>query len=359
MSATLTSLTRELDDDFVNTWYEIRKEVVDNVLEATVFTLALREYGCLKAQAGGEYGWTDTVGYGTKSTQRFKEGSTVKQQIEKLDTMAYLNWRFFCVDVNRSLIDDSKNMGKYQIKSYIARRLEAARNALVSDGETYLFQWGAYYAAPEQMQGLYDIVAPYVDASSGITTGSDGSGSDEYNYGTSNGNINRTNTWWRNWVAYDGATASATNKIMGPTNEPYALNLVPDLDHMYNTIGANQEPPNFIMMKQDIYEAYADEARDKLQLVRTAFNRKAADLGFETLTFRGATLTYSSKITRNDIMFLNMNHIVMNYHPNVWFEMTNWKETASQFERVAYIVCMTPGLATSEPRRHGIATYAS
>lgn len=355
MAATLTSLTRELDDDFVSTWYEIRPQVVDNVLEATVFTLALREYGCLKAQAGGEYGWTDTIGYGEKSTQRFKEGSTLEQQIEKLDTMAYLNWRFFCVDVNRSLIDDSKNMGKYQIKSYIARRLEAARNALVQDGETYLFQWGAYYAAPEQMNGIYDIVPP----DTAVTTGSDGSDSGTYATGTSNGNINRTNAWWRNWVAYDDATASADNLIAGPTNEPYALNLVPDLDHMYNTISANQEPPNFIIAKQDIYEAYADEARDKMQIVRTAFNRKAADLGFETLTFRGATLTYSSKITANYVLLLNMNHIVMNYHPNVWFEMTNWKETANQFERVAYIVCMTPGLATAQPRRHGVMSYAS
>jgi len=353
--ATLTSLTRELDDDFVNTWYEIRPQVVDNVLEATVFTLALKEYGCLKEQAGGEYGWTDTVGYGEKTTQRFKEGSTLKQQIQKLDTMAYLQWRFFCVDVNRSMIDDSKNMGKYQIKSYIARRLEAARNALVQDGETYLMQWGSYYAAPEQPNGIYDIVAP----ETAVSTSGDGSDSDTYDSGTSNGNISRANTWWRNWVAYDDATESKANFIAGPTNEPYALNLVPDMEHFFNCINANQEPPNFIMCKQDIYEAYKDEARDKLQLVRTAFNRKAADLGFETATFNGATFTYSSKITGNYVIMLNLNHVVMNYHPNVWFEMTNWKETANQFERVAYIVCMTPGLATAQPRRHGIMTYAS
>lgn len=359
--ATLTSLTRVLDDDFMNTFYEIRSDSVDNILEATVFTLALKEYGCLKSYMGGTYGWTSRARYGEKSTQRFQEGSTVTQEPKKLVTFPHLDWRYWCVDINRSLIDDAKNSGPYQIKSYIAERMEAARDALVQDLETYLFQWGAYYSAPKQINGIYDIVAPYVDGSTGLATSGGGSNSDEYDYGTSNGNVNRAapNTWWRNWVMYDGATETIASKIAGPTNEPYALNLVADMEHMYNSIGANMESPNFIITKQAIYEAYKEEARDALQLVRSAFNKKAADLGFETCTFNGATFTYSSKITSNYIFMLNMNHIDFNYHPNVWYEMTPWKDQANQFDRVAYIVCMSPGLATSQPRRHGIMMYAS
>jgi len=353
--ATLPILTKTLDDDFVNTWYEIRSQVVDNILEATVLTLALKENGCLKTQTGGQYGWTDTVGYGTKTAQRFQKGSTLSQSTPSLDTMAYLKWRFFCVDVNRSLVDDMKNRGKYQIKSYLSRRLEAARNALVQDIESYLFQWGSYYAAPEQPNGLWDIAAP----DTALTTGGDGSDSDTYASGTSNGNISRTNAWWRNWTMHPSATANNTNKVAGPTNAPYSLNLVPDMRHFWNCVTANQEAPNFILCDQDIYEAYEDEASDKIQIVRTAFNRKAADLGFETITFKGATMTYSAKMQAKHIVMLNLNHVVMNYHPNAWFDMTNWKETANQLERVAYIVCMTPGLATAQPRRHGVMRYAS
>ena len=353
--ATLSSLTRTLDDDFVNTWYEMRDATVDNILESTVFSLALKEHSCMSPQAGGEFGWTDRVGYGKPSTQRFQEGSTLNQEVQKLDTFAHIDWRYFCVDINRSLIDDSKNMGKYQLVSYLSRRLEMARNALIQDMETYLFQWGSYYAAPAQINGIYDIVAPYA----AISTGSDGSSSDSQASGTSNGTVNRTNNWWKNWVAYDGATAADSTRIAGPTNKPYALNLVPDMTHMYNCINAGTEAPNFIITSQNIYEAYEDEVRDKVQVVRTAFDKKAADLGFETLTFKGATFTYSPKITDNYIIMLNLNHVVFNYHPTVWFEMTDWRETANQFERVAYIVCMTPGLATPQPRRHGIMLYAS
>lgn len=353
--ATLTSITRELDDTFMNTFYEIRSDSIDNILEATVFTLALKEYGCLKSYMGGTYGWTSRARYGTKSTQRFQEGSTVTQEPKKLVTFPHLDWRYWCVDINRSLIDDAKNSGPYQIKSYIAERMEAARDALVQDLETYLFQWGDYYTTPYQINGLWDIVAPQV----AITATAPGGASDAQATGTSNGNVNRTNTWWRNWVAYDDSTLAATNRIAGATNEPYALNLTADMEHFYNCIGANMESPNFIITKQQIYEAYKEEARDKLQLVRTAFNKKAADLGFHTVTFNGATLTYSAKITGNYVVMLNMNHIDFNYHPNVWYEMTPWKDQANQFDRVAYIVCMSPGLATGQPRRHGVMLYAS
>ena len=351
----LSSLTRSLDDDFVNTWYEIRDVAVDNILEATVLSLALKTYGCMKPQVGGEFGWTDTIGYGKKETQRFQEGSTVDQSVPALDTFAHLDWRYFCVDVNRSLIDDGKNMGKYQIKSYLSRRLEAARSAIVQDLETYLMQWGSYYAAPQQMNGLFDICAPQTAK----TTSGDGSSTDTYATGTSNGGIDRTNAWWRNWVAYDDASQTDASKIAGPTNEPYALNLVPDMTHMYNCIEADTEPPNFILTSQNIYEAYEDECRDKQQIVASQFNQLAADLGFQTLTFKGATLAKTSKFSADYIMMLNMNHIDMNYHPNIWFDMTDWRDTVNQFERVAYIVCMTPGLATSQPRRHGAMLYAS
>lgn len=354
--ATLPELTRRMDDDYTNTWVDIKAAAVDNILGATILTLALKEWGCFKSRAGGTYGWEDTIGYGEKSTQRFQEGSTLTQAPEELDTAAVADWRYFCVDINRSLIDDAKNQGKYQIKSYLSRRIEAARNAIVQDLETYLMQWGNYYAAPKQIRGIYDVAAPY----SAISTSGDGASSDAYNSGTSNGGIDRSaNTFWRNWVQYDDATQANANLIAGPTNEPFAVNLVGDMDHMYNCISANMEAPNFILTNQNIYEAYIADATDRIQIVRTAFNRTAVDMGFDAATYRGATMSYTTKMSRNDLLFLNMNHIEMNYHPDVWFEMTGWKESPKQFERVAFIVCMSPGLCTAQPRRHGVATYAS
>ena len=353
---TLPTLTRTLDDDFVNTWYEIRAEVTDNILDSNVFSMALKEFGCMTPQVGGEY-ITRTVGYGTKKTQKFQEGSVLTQEVKKLDTMARWDWRYFLVDVNRTLIDDNKNAGTFKIKDYLTRRIEAARDALSADLETDLFRWGAYTTAPFQPNGIYDICAGQT-AESAV---GGGSASDSAASGTANGNISRVNDYWKNWNTQgSGSSESFTAKIGTPTNAPYSLNLVPDMRHFFNIVNANQEAPNFIIMDQEIYEAYEDEVGDKQQIVRTSFNQKAADLGFVTMTFKGAPMTYTSKLASSKHIFmLNLNHVEYVYNPNMWFDMTNWKENTNQLERVSYIACMTTGLITDQPRRHGIMEYAS
>lgn len=353
--ATLPVLTRTIADDFVNTWYEIRAMVIDQVLQATIFWAALKNFGALKPQDGGEY-ITRTVRYGQKTTQRFSKGSTLSQSVKKLDTMARWDWRFFLVDVNRTLIDDAKNSGPYKIKDYLTARLEAAREALIQDLESYITQWGGYYDGDAQPNGLYDI-CPLGTAETAVGTGS---ASDSQSSGTANGNIARSNNFWKNWYSASGTSAVDATRIAGPTNAPYALNFVSDLRHIYNKVNAQQEPPNFILMDQDIFEAYEDEVMDKLQVVRNSFTRQAGDLGFEAITFKGATMSYSSKLASTKHVFLlNMNHVELPYHPNVWFDATDWKGTSNQLETVMYIVCMTPGLITAQPRRHGSMEYAS
>ena len=351
----LPTLTRTLDDDFVNTWYEIRADVIDNVNEAHVLNLALREFGCYTPQVGGEY-ITRTIGYGQKSIQAFDRGTVLSQKVEKLDTLAMWDWRYFLVDVNRTLIDDAKNAGPSKTKDYLTRRLGAARDALVTDSETFLSRWGVYTAAPYLPNGIYDICPG--QAAESAPTG--GTANDAAASGTYNGGINRTNTYWRNWNTKGSGTAeTVASKIGTPTNAPYSLNLVPDMRHFFNLVNANQEAPNFIIMNQLIYEAYEDEVGDRQQIVRTGFNKKAADLGFASLTFKGAPLTYSSMIDELHIFMLNMNHIEVVYDPNVWYDMTEWKTAANQLERVAYVACMETGLITDQPRRHGHMEYAS
>ena len=352
---TLPTLTRTIDDDFTNTWYEIRPQVIDNILDATVFTLALQEFGCMQTQVGGEF-VTRTVGYGRKNTQKFDKGSVLSQQVIPLDTMGIWQWRYFLADINRSYIDDAKNAGTFKIKDYLMRRITAAKDGIAQDLERDLFRWGTYTTAPFGINGIYDI-CPNATAESAV---GEGSASDSKAAGTSNGGINRTNDWWKNWTAADGAGSDNLTTKVAATNASFNLNLVPDMRHFFNLVNANQEPPNFIIADQTLYEGYEDEVSDKHQIVRNGFDRIAADLGFDTITYKGATFTYTSRLASTKHLFmLNLDHVEMVYNPNMWFDMTNWKETASQLERVAYIACMTPGLLTDQPRRHGVMEYAS
>jgi hypothetical protein len=279
--------------------------------------------------------------------------------------MAEWPWRFFLVDVNRTLIDDATNAGPFKIKDYLARRITAANQALVEDWDKYLFQWGEAYDAPKQPFGLYDICPNATAETAAAAPFSDTeNNSDSKASGTQNGKISRANAWWKNWTMADGATASSAAqdvlKNAGPTNSPYAMNLVPDMRHFFNKIRANIEAPNFILCDPEIYEAYEDEASDKQQIVRSAFTRQAVDLGFDAFTFKGATMSYSDRLAGTKHLFmLNLNHVECVYQPNVWYDMVDWRTTPNQLEKVTYIVCMTTGMITDQPRRHGVMEYAS
>ncbi len=352
----IPTLTETLDDEFTESWYEIREDAIDNILDATVFWLALREFGSMTTQSGGRF-IERTVRYGEKSKQNISKGSTLTQEVKELETVALHNWGYSLVDVNRSFVDDQVNSGPNMIKSYITKRLGAARDAAVQDTERDLFMWAA--VATDQMNGIWDLVT-VVDAmsrtnsttvdlgavgtdafSSPQTSGVNGAGTT-----IAFGGIDSTsgnNTWWR-----------SNNKVGTPT---YSINLISDMRNFWNTISANVKSPNFLIGDQLLYETYEDEIGNKQQVVRTSFNKTAADLGFDVLTFKGAPLTWTAKLSSSlKMLFLDMDDIELVYDPNWWFDLTEWFTTPSQLERVAYLI-MTMQLICSQRRRHGVLDY--
>ena len=355
MATTLPSLNETLNNEFLHTWYEIRPEAIDNILDATVFTMALKEYGCLTPQVGGRY-ITRTVRYGEKTTQNIQKGTVLDQNEVESETMARWSWKYNAVDVNKSVIDSQINAGSFKIKDYIATRLGLARDAIVQDNDQHYMRSSAEDSTGKQVNGIYDIVPPYTAAQSNLYDAHSIT-PDAYNTSTASeksGNISRGNTWWQ--CVYGGSSGYGT---------AYALNLVPNMRSLFNDVSANLEAPNFILLNKDLFEAYEDEVADKQQIVRTSFDQKAADLGFETFTFKGATVSWASELDAGgsgtdyrDIFMFNMNYIELVYDANLWFEMTPWKSNSNQLEEVAYIVSAQQ-LITTQPRRHGWMSFTS
>jgi hypothetical protein len=347
---TLPTKTATIDDQFVESWYDIRAEAVDNILDATVFWLALREMGSLTPQSGGTH-ITRTIKYGKKTGQNLSKGKVLSQSVAKRETMALWNWAYTIIDVNRSLIDDQINSGPTKIKDYVAKRLNGANEDLIQKLEDDLFAWAA--AADSQMNGLMDIVpVGTVSSTTGlpnldITPTGDAPTHDAGNFG----NISRTNSWWqivRRKVSGTDTAASSPE-----------VNLLSDMDDFYNQVGNNVQSPNFMICDRVLYQYYMEEASDRIQMVRTAFNNLAADLGFESATFRGKPISWSSKLdSTSKMFFLNLDFIEVVYDPGYFFDATEWMYTANQLERVMYIYS-TMQLITDQPRRHGMLDYNS
>ncbi len=335
---TLPALTRTIDDAFVSTWYEIRAMAIDNILTANVVTAALREKGCFTPQVGGEY-ITRTIRYGVATTKNVSKGDTFSQGEPKLKTMARWDWRHISAHVQRSIIDDQKNAGEFKIADLVQDRIGAAREALNTAYESALF--AAFSATAETtdkaIQGLIELVPLEADRLSNTY----GNIARPTAYDASNDGVvedpSTGNTWWGPKYL-DGL-------------EPAEVNLVSEMKKLYNSVHANQEPPDLIVSAQDLYEIYEDFALDASQIIKSS-GSQLADLGFETLLFKGKTMVWTPNITASHMLFLTTAYIEWVYDPNMWFDMTEWKPIALQGERIAHILSAS-NLIGSQPRRQG------
>ena len=320
MATTLPTLTRTIDQIFTSSWYEIRAEVIDNILDATPVTAALRGAGCFKPQKGGLF-ITRTVRYGTETSTAVSKGDTLSQGEPELDTMGRWTWRNLAVHVQRSLFDDQQNSGPSMIKSLVSARLEAAKDSLSQKIESQLLGTAVTGETGKEFQGLNDLVIAYASRATGTY-----------------GKIARTNTWWR--PQYKDCT------------DPYSVTLLSDMKNLYNTVGANMELPNLLLTTQTLFEAYEDYALDQSQIIKDAGTRMA-DLGFDVLRFKGKPLIWSANVTAGDMMMLNTKYIDVVYDPNLWFDATGWKPIPLQTERIMHIIC-TLNVVSSQLRRQGL-----
>ena len=320
MATTLPNLNRRIDQIFTSSWYEIRAEAIDNILDATPVTAALRGMGSFKTQTGGLF-ITRTVRHGTETATAVSKGDTLTMGEPELDTMARWTWRYLAVHVQRSLTDDQQNSGPSQIKSLVSARLEAAKDAISQKIESQLLGTQVTDESGKEFQGLNDVVS----SNANKTTGT---------YGA----IARSNAWWLS--KYKDCT------------DPFSVTLLTDMKNLYNTVGLNYEVPNLILTTQTLFEAYEDYALDASQIIKDS-NTRMADLGFDVLKFKGKDMIWSPNVTAGDMMMLNTKYIDVVYDPNVWFDATGWKPIYNQLERVMHIVS-TLNVVSSQLRRHGL-----
>ncbi len=340
MTTTLPTLTRTIDDKFTNTWYEIRAEAIDNILDAVVVWAALKDRGRFTTQVGEEY-ITRTIRYGTVDSKAVHKGSIFSQGEPKLKTMARWTWRYLSGHAQRSVFDDQKNNGEFKIASLVADRLNAARESLVAHYETRCLATAVTAETGDEIQGLNDMVPTYANSSSG-TYGAIGRAGD---YVDSGNGV---------WIPL----TTSTNPWWGPKylqlSAPYEVNLISDMKKLYNSVHNNQVPPDLILSDQTLYELYEDFGLDASQIIKNE-GSTLVDLGFQVLKFKGKDMTWSPNMNSNNMLFLTTSRIEVVYDPELWFDMTHWKDIPLQGERIAHILCCCNMIST-ELRRHGRLT---
>ena len=355
MTTTLPQITRQIDDEFTETWYEIRAEAVDNILDAYVVSAALRDAGSFKTQVGSNL-ITRTVKYGKKSASGFGKGSVLPADEADLETMAIWEWKYFTTPITRSLIDDQQNSGPTKIKDYITKRITAAREAMIEGIEDFLMR-DAMHLDNDSSSTMEDAKEPFgiFDFVPDLAATNYRTSSYEY------GGIQRDNPWWQHRDFSDDVTI---NLVTQPNSfdvfaGPAALTVYDDMKKAYRRISNNQKAPNLVIMQGDLYELYENFVDSKDQLIKDATTH-LADLGYEVLRFKGKPVIWTdaldtvagASITTYQALMLDMDAIEVIYDPNLWFDMSEWRVPERQHERVSYI-SSSMQVISAELRRHG------
>lgn len=340
MAVTLPQLTETIDNKFVSTWYEIRAEAIDNILDATVVWAALKGAGCMTPQTGGRL-ITRTISYDYQTAVAVQKGTLLPMGEKETQTMARWTPRYIASHVQRSLVDDQQNAGEFQIKSYVAERLQSSRDGMEQKLEARAMAAVVTDESGNEIQGLKDIIPPYASAK----TGTYGGIARPATYADSGNGVYvpaTGNTFW----------GAKYLQVSNPEN-----NLLEYMKKLYNSIHNNQVAPNLLVTTQDWFEIYETYGLDISQIIKDESTR-LVDLGFEVLRFKGKPLiwTPNAKDGSNDTMrFLTTDFMEIVYDPSYWFEMTDFKSIPNQFERIAHIIA-TANIIATQLRRFGMLT---
>lgn len=331
MAVTLPTLTDTLDTQFTHTWYDIRPVATDNVLLATPIWALLKAKGCFEKQVGGRF-IERSVRYQLPSVVAVQKGDILGEGEVELETAALWEWRYLSTAVQRSIFDDQKNAGPFQIKSYVNSRITAAKDASVQTFETKLFNAHVPTETGKEIQALNDLVPPVATRNTGTY-----------------GRIPRPTTF-TNDVPTAGNTfwTPKYKQYTGPVEQV----LVSDMNNLYNTIHAQQTPPDILITDQATYELYHEYGLDATQIVKNEQNQRLLDLGFDVLQFRGKALIWTPNIATNNVLMLTSQFIDVVYDPNMFLSMTEWKPIAKQGERLAHILSAL-NIVSDQLRRHG------
>jgi len=305
------SWTQTVDDIFTTTWMYRKEEAVEQAYLRTPFIFWLKDRGRVKQISGHrrievpvEYGDNETVKWMTK-------GDTISLTESELVTMAYEEWKYVAVNINRYFQDDQQNRGAGRMINFVELKLNAAERALYEDMERVVFADGTGGNEPN---GLKNLVAAAPST------------------GTVHGLNRATYTWWRN--QQKTATGAAS------------VYLISDMRNCLNNIlkYSRAEVKEIVMVTdQTTYELYEQEGYDIYQLT----NNHLYDAGFDVLNYRGRPIMWCPSAPSGYMYFLNTSYINMVIDPGYWMDMTEWKAIPNQpNDRVAQIVCTMQMIVT-------------
>jgi hypothetical protein len=325
-----------------------RKTLVDNIYKDSAFLSYLRLTDAVKKQDGGER-VAQPLMYGKNSTIKTVGGYEVLDVMPQEGfTTAFMPWAEIGGAISISRLEERQNTGEGRLINLLEGKIKQAEMSMREELNTQLIQGSvssSTFVPKTSTQGNYGICPlgywfRKLNATDPTTGGNPG-------------NIpSATYAWWRHRAA-DFSNNTVTGNDFKMSVSTYA-GFKAGLRRMYNYCSRGTGgSPDLILMDQVSFETYENSLDANVRFLNT----KMADLGFDTIKLRGATVIWDElvpdiysgtvAITYGTAFFLNSKFYQLVIDEETDIVTTPFVEPENQTVKTAKILFMGNTIVTN------------
>jgi hypothetical protein len=325
--------------------------LIDNIFKDSAFLAFLRTNDGIQKQDGGERIAMPLM-YGSNSTAKSYSGyDVIDTTPQEGITTAFYEWREAAATITISRKEERQNSGESRILSLLQSKITQAEMSLREMVNLQLVRGtvsGATFIPGNSQKDLYPL-GYFLRKNNQLNPTTDNVG-----------NISAvTESWWRHRTAVGDSASVDTGNDFALAITTYA-GLKAGLHRLYNFCSRGSGgSPNLAIADQVTFETYNNALDTQVRYTNT----KMADMGFETIKCRGATMIWdevvpdvdngTAAITAGTCFMLNTNFYKLIIDSQTDFTSTPFIEPENQTCKTAKILFMG-NAAVSNLRKHGV-----
>lgn len=330
-----------------------RPVMVDNIFKSNSFLAAMKKYGGIRYQNGGER-VQELLMYEENDTFKSYRGyDTITVKPQDGITSAFYDWSEIAGSITISRREERQNSGEARILSLLEQKIKQAEMSIKAKVNSQLVRGTvdtASFVPGNSAKDLFPLgyFMPKNNQAEPVAGGNVG-------------NIARASyDWWRpNTAVLDSGSVDTGNKFALAVTTYAGLRV--GLYRMYNfcSRGADGSAPNIVLTDQVTYETY----ENSLDQQKRYGDADLVSMGFDNVKLKGATMIWdelvpdvdngTTALTTGTAFFLNTQFYKLVIDEQTDFVTTPFIEPENQTAKTAKVLFM--GQATvSNPRKLGV-----
>src|SRR3990167_4468776 len=327
-------------------------KLFDNIFKDSAWLTALRQTEAVKKQDGGERIRVPLMYEGNSTIKSYEGEETLDTTLQNGLTTAFYEWREIGGTIGITRKEERQNSGEAQILQLLETKLKQAEMQMRETLNSQLLRGtvsAATFVPGNSAKDLFPLgyFLRKVNSTDPTTGG---------NVGNIAG---ATYSWWRHITGRADSGTLDTGNAMAVNVSTYA-GLKVAMRRLYNhcsrgTGGA----PNLGVCDQVTFETYENSLDTQVRYTNT----KMADMGFDNIKLRGATILWDEvipdidsgtvAITKGTLFLVNTNFYHLFIDSETDIVITPFVEPENQTVRTAKILFMG-NTAVSNMRKHGV-----